>query len=347
LGSLLWPAGEKLVVIGGRGDVDTISGAACGLAVVDARRHFQCEYPRTWPQEVLAKFVTQEEIAESAQLTTRAERDALLAECVIAVVSWPYPLDLRSRCPKLRWVHSVNAGVSNFRSPFEGKASDVWGSGVKLTSSRGSNFALPIAEYALGCIFLAGKCFAQAWRDKQAGAFERTRYRPVLIRGKTLGIIGHGTPHCRSRATAGAALLPRQRLGQSVPNDDHQKRCRLSRRRHRAGASPPRPRRRASRDRHPTLGHSPRGGLAGVRRAAAGVGAGRAAARERLRGAGGAVDAGDGQDAGQGTVRGEQPCSGSNPWPSEHSHCGRCDQSGALPPPISPLTSGRGAATRR
>ena len=194
LGSLLWPAGEKLVVIGGRGAVDTISGAACGLAVVDARRHFQCEYPSTWPQEVLAKFVTQEEIAESAQLTTRAERDALLAECVIAVVSWPYPLDLRSRCPKLRWVHSVNAGVSNFRSPFEGKASDVWGSGVKLTSSRGSNFALPIAEYALGCIFLAGKCFAQAWRDKQGGAFERTRYRPVLIRGKTLGIIGHGTP---------------------------------------------------------------------------------------------------------------------------------------------------------
>ena len=117
MGSLLWPAGEKLVVIGGRGDVDTISGAACGLAVVDARRHFQCEYPSTWPQEVLVKFVTQEEIAESAQLTTRAERDALLAECVIAVVSWPYPLDLRSRCPKLRWVHSVNAGVSNFRSP--------------------------------------------------------------------------------------------------------------------------------------------------------------------------------------------------------------------------------------
>ena len=167
---------------------------------------------------MLAKFVTQEEIAESAQLTTRAERDALLAEWVIAVVSWPYPLDLRSRCPKLRWVHSVNAGVSNFRSPFEGKASDVWGSGVKLTSSRGSNFALPIAEYALGCIFLASKCFAQAWRDKQGGAFERTRYRPVLIRGKTLGIIGHGTPRCRSRATAGAALLPRQRLGQSVPS---------------------------------------------------------------------------------------------------------------------------------
>ena len=35
------------------------------------------------------------------------------------------------------------------------------------------------------------------------------------------------------------------------------------------------------------------------------------------------------------------------PQPSEHSHCGRCDPSGALPAPISPLTSGRGGATRR
>jgi hypothetical protein len=54
----------------------------------------------------------------------------------VVIISWPFPLDLASRCPNLKWVHSVNAGASNIRQPYTGGTTDFWGApGLTLTTA--------------------------------------------------------------------------------------------------------------------------------------------------------------------------------------------------------------------
>jgi len=61
-----------------------------------------------------------------------------------------------------------------------------------VTTTRGGNNALPIAEYVLSTILLFAKSLPQAFRDQSRLAFDRRAYHPVLVQGKTLGIIGLG-----------------------------------------------------------------------------------------------------------------------------------------------------------
>jgi hypothetical protein len=100
------------------------------------------------------------------------------------------------RAPNLALVHHLMAGVSNVRQPAPGIVPDFWGApGVSLTTTRGANSALPIAEYALGAIFMAAKSFERAVLDREAGALSTVEpggYQPVLVRGKTMGIVGLG-----------------------------------------------------------------------------------------------------------------------------------------------------------
>jgi phosphoglycerate dehydrogenase-like enzyme len=104
--------------------------------------------------------------------------------------------DLAKRAPNLALVHHLMAGVSNVRQPAPGIVPDFWGApGVSLTTTRGANSALPIAEYALGAIFMAAKSFERAVLDREAGALSTVEpggYQPVLVRGKTMGIVGLG-----------------------------------------------------------------------------------------------------------------------------------------------------------
>ena len=69
---------------------------------------------------------------------------------------------------------------------------DIWGSRVPVTISRGHNNVLPIAEYVLATMLLFAKSLPQAFRDQVRQAFDRREYRPVLLQGKTLGIVGLG-----------------------------------------------------------------------------------------------------------------------------------------------------------
>jgi phosphoglycerate dehydrogenase-like enzyme len=69
---------------------------------------------------------------------------------------------------------------------------DIWGSQVTVTTSRGHNNALPIAEYVLATMLLFAKSLPQAFRDQTRRAFDRREYRPFLLQGKTLGIVGLG-----------------------------------------------------------------------------------------------------------------------------------------------------------
>lgn len=180
----------NILLLGAVGDsvIKKIEAIDPRTRVVDARGKFEVEYAETWPAESVRRYVPRSLVA--ANTSTRAERDALLAEADVICIRFPFPLDLRARAPRLKWLHQTPAGASNLRM------GDMWGSDVVVTTSRGLNNPLPIAEYVLSTIFLFAKSLPQAFRDQNNQAFERREYRPILVQGKTVGIIGLGGIGC-------------------------------------------------------------------------------------------------------------------------------------------------------
>lgn len=113
----------------------------------------------------------------------REQRDAVLRDAHVILLGFPYPTKLYSRTKNLMWVHHPNAGASNLR------ASDFWGSPVTVTTSRGANAALPIAETVIAGALM----FAKGLHLAARGSFDRGDYAGNLsITGKTMGIIGLG-----------------------------------------------------------------------------------------------------------------------------------------------------------
>ncbi|MBI3304375.1 MAG: D-2-hydroxyacid dehydrogenase [Deltaproteobacteria bacterium] len=176
----------NVLLLGAVGDdvIEKIGAVDPSIRVVDVRGKFEVEYAQTWPPETVRRYVPQALIAQNT--STRAERDALLAEAEVICIRFPFPLDLLARAPRLKWLHQTPAGASNLRM------GDIWGSHVTVTTSRGHNNALPIAEYVLATMLLFAKSLPQAYRDQARQAFDRREYRPFLLQGKTLGIVGLG-----------------------------------------------------------------------------------------------------------------------------------------------------------
>jgi phosphoglycerate dehydrogenase-like enzyme len=153
-----------------------------GVKIFDAGGWFDGEVRETWTDFAASRYLaTHPEGAGS-----REERDRLLAEAEIIVGGWPMPNDLRSRAPRLRWFHQRQAGASNFIG------SDLWGSNVVVTTSRGASNSLPIAEYAITAMLYFAMGFNQAVIDKAEGEFHARGYRSLLLEGKTALIIGAG-----------------------------------------------------------------------------------------------------------------------------------------------------------
>ena len=61
-----------------------------------------------------------------------------------------------------------------------------------VTTSRGVANSLPIAEYAVAGILHFAKGFHRAAIDREAGAFDHRAYRPLLVHGKTVCVVGAG-----------------------------------------------------------------------------------------------------------------------------------------------------------
>src|ERR1700724_504096 len=93
---------------------------------------------------------------------------------------------MRARAPRLKWFHQRQAGASNLLG------SDLWGSDVVVTTSRGVANSLPIAEYAIAGILHFAMGFNRAVIDREAGAFYHRAYRPLLVQGKTACVVGAG-----------------------------------------------------------------------------------------------------------------------------------------------------------
>src|SRR5712691_1733838 len=152
------------------------------VRLVDAGGWFDGEIRETWSDYAIQRYLT----PGSTGSGTREERDRLLADAEVVIGGWPFPKDLRSRAPRLKWFHQRQAGASNL---FD---SDLWGSDVVVTTSRGAANPLPIAEYAVAGILHFAMGLNRAAIDRGAGAFDHRAYRPLLIEGKTACVVGAG-----------------------------------------------------------------------------------------------------------------------------------------------------------
>lgn len=163
-------------------DIATIEAVDPAVQLIDAGGWFDGEIRDTWPAFTVGRYLA----PNAAGSGTREERNRLLADAEVILGGWPFPLDLRARSPKLKWFHQRPAGASNLR------LGDLWGSDVVVTTSRGAGNTLAMAEYAIAGILHFAKGLHRAVVDRDAAAFDHRAYRPLMIEGKTLCVIGAG-----------------------------------------------------------------------------------------------------------------------------------------------------------
>ena len=152
------------------------------IRLTDAGGWFDGEYRDTWPAFSASRYLAPNATGQG----TREERDRLLADAEIILGGWPFPFDLLARSPNLKWFHQRPAGASNLLK------GDLWGSDVTVTTSRGSGNTLAIAEYAVAGILHVAKGFYRVALERDAAAFDARAYRPWLMEGKTVCVVGAG-----------------------------------------------------------------------------------------------------------------------------------------------------------
>jgi phosphoglycerate dehydrogenase-like enzyme len=174
----------EILVIGLISDeeLERIASTDKGLEVVDARGLFDSEIRETWPHWSVQAFLGNRPDRPS----TRQGRDQILSKAEIILGGYPFPLTVRSRAPRLRWYHQLPAGASNLRQ------SDLWGSDVIVTTSRGYGNTRAMAEYVLAGFLHFARGLHQAYREQRLQHLDRSAYHPVLLQGKTAGVIGAG-----------------------------------------------------------------------------------------------------------------------------------------------------------
>ncbi len=166
----------------GAQDRAKIEALGPAIRLTDAGGWFDGEIRETWPAFTAARYLA----PGSTGKGTREERDRLLADAEIILGGWPFPLDLRARALRLKWFHQRPAGASNLLK------SDLWGSDVEVTTSRGAGNTLAMAEYAVAGILYFAKDLRHAVEGREAGGFDHRAYRPLLLAGKTACIVGTG-----------------------------------------------------------------------------------------------------------------------------------------------------------
>jgi phosphoglycerate dehydrogenase-like enzyme len=166
----------------GAADQARIVAVDPAIRFTDAGGWFDGEIRETWPAFAASRYLGRNANGSG----TREERDRFLAEAEVIFGNFPFPFDLRVRAPRLKWFHQRPAGASNLLR------SDLWGSDVIVTTSRGMANPLPIAEYAVGAIFYFAKGFNHPAVEREKGAFDHRAYRPLLLEGKTALIVGAG-----------------------------------------------------------------------------------------------------------------------------------------------------------
>src|SRR5271163_3298110 len=103
------------------------------------------------------------------------------------MLNWSAPRELNRSvflmAPKLKWVHSRNAGLDSFLFP------EMVESPVILTNGSGV-FSPPLGEFALAAMLYFAKDFRRMIRNQMAGKWQP--FDVLTISGKTVGIVGYG-----------------------------------------------------------------------------------------------------------------------------------------------------------
>ncbi|PYM35175.1 MAG: hypothetical protein DME17_13545 [Candidatus Rokuibacteriota bacterium] len=163
---------ERIKAVGhALGEDSATSPFPPALKVVDGRCTFEAEYRDAWPPATARRYLPAK--PDPREVLPRAERDRLLSTAEVVLGTFPFPMDLRVRSPRLRWFHQIPAGASNLR------AGDLWGSDVRVTTSRGLGDTVPMA-------------FHRVAPDRARHEFAPRAYRPRLVQGKTVCVVGLG-----------------------------------------------------------------------------------------------------------------------------------------------------------
>ena len=140
------------------------------------------ELRRDWPGDLIARFTR----TSPDRVPTAEEAEAVIRGAHAVMMGVPFPRDGLERMADVRWVHWGFAGLSNVRG------SSFWGAPVLTTSSRGYTGAQPIAESALAGLLALARGIHTGVQHTVARSFEPSSYNPIVVQGKTLGIIGLG-----------------------------------------------------------------------------------------------------------------------------------------------------------
>jgi phosphoglycerate dehydrogenase-like enzyme len=156
------------------------------IEIVDAWDLFAPELVADWPRQTTESYLPRRfwDAPDSPEL--RARRDAVLAQAEVLCFTFPPPLRVVARAPKLRFVHQIPAGVSNLTR------GDLWQGSVPVTSGRGAGSTLPIAEWAIAVTMALAKELPRAFGQRAAGKLDRQAFDGRQIDGKTLAVIGLG-----------------------------------------------------------------------------------------------------------------------------------------------------------
>ena len=152
------------------------------IEVVDVRGWFDVELRASWPRWTIDRYLGNRKYPAS----TLEQRNRALASAQIILLGWPPLKDLSSRAPRLRWVHQLPAGASNLVD------TDLWRSDVVITTSRGLTNKRPMAEYVLGSFLHFSRGLHWSYRDQRQHRFEHQTYNPIMLRDKTVCVVGAG-----------------------------------------------------------------------------------------------------------------------------------------------------------
>lgn len=109
--------------------------------------------------------------------------DAFLPQAEVLYGYTP-PKDLVSRVPRLKWFQTMLAGVDHFLD------ADLVNSKIVITNMSGIH-AAPVAEFALAFMLMFAKQAPFCFLNKIEKKWER--FIPMLLRSKTVGIVGLGS----------------------------------------------------------------------------------------------------------------------------------------------------------
>src|SRR5262249_29482835 len=139
-----------------------------------------------WPKQTADSYLPRRFQTISDSPALQRQRDALLADAEVVCFTFPPPLRLVGRAPRLRFVHQIPAGVSNLMR------SVLWDGPAPVTSGRGAGSTLPIAEWAIAVGMALCKELPKAFEQRAAGTLDRQAFNGRQVAGKTLAVIGLG-----------------------------------------------------------------------------------------------------------------------------------------------------------